>query len=84
MNFQEYLKIYNAQSKINKLAKRYKNKKIAVYGAGQFSISDRVLILCLNTRSLKTGCGLKIHSYSGWDFANCKINSPFLSNVAVA
>ena len=37
MNFQEYLKIYNAQSKINKLAKRYKNKKIAVYGAGQFS-----------------------------------------------
>ena len=36
MNFQEYLKIYNAQSKINKLAKRYKNKKIAVYGAGQF------------------------------------------------
>lgn len=37
MNFQEYLKIYNTQSKINKLAKRYKNKKIAVYGAGQFS-----------------------------------------------
>ena len=37
MNFQEYLKIYNAQSKINKLATRYKNKKIAVYGAGQFS-----------------------------------------------
>ena len=27
MNFQEYLKIYNAQSKINKLAKRYKNKR---------------------------------------------------------
>lgn len=37
MNFQEYLKIYNAQAKINKLAKRYKNKKIAIYGAGQFA-----------------------------------------------
>ena len=37
MNFQEYLKIYDAQSKINKLAKRYKNKKVAVYGAGQFA-----------------------------------------------
>ena len=37
MNFEEYLKTYNAQEKINKLAKRYKNKKIAIYGAGQFS-----------------------------------------------
>lgn len=37
MNFKEYLQIYNAQEKINKLAKRYKNKKIAIYGAGQFA-----------------------------------------------
>ena len=37
MDFKEYLIIYNAQEKINKLAKRYKNKKIAIYGAGQFA-----------------------------------------------
>ena len=37
MEFVEYLKIYNAQEKINKLAKRYKNKKVALYGAGQFA-----------------------------------------------
>lgn len=37
MNFKEYLSRYNAQEKINKLAKRYKNKKIAIYGAGQFA-----------------------------------------------
>lgn len=37
MDFKEYLKTYNAQEKINKLAKRYKNKKIAIYGAGQFA-----------------------------------------------
>ena len=37
MDFKEYLRIYNAQEKINKLAKRYRNKKIAIYGAGQFA-----------------------------------------------
>lgn len=37
MDFIEYLKIYNAQFKINKLAKKYKNKKVAIYGAGQFA-----------------------------------------------
>lgn len=37
MDFQEYLRKCDAQSKINKLAKRYKNKKIAVYGAGKFA-----------------------------------------------
>lgn len=37
MDFKEYLKKYNAQDKINKLARRYKNKRIAIYGAGQFA-----------------------------------------------
>ena len=37
MDFEEYLKTYNAQKKIDKLAKRYKNKRIAIYGAGQFA-----------------------------------------------
>lgn len=37
MNYKEYLSLYNTQDKINKLAKRYKNKKIAIYGAGEFA-----------------------------------------------
>lgn len=37
MDFKEYLITYKAQDKINKLAKRYKNKRIAIYGAGQFA-----------------------------------------------
>ena len=37
MDFREYLEKYDAQAKINTLAKRYKNKKIAIYGAGQFA-----------------------------------------------
>ena len=37
MNISEYLEKYDAQKKIDKLAKKYKNKKIILYGAGQFS-----------------------------------------------
>ena len=37
MNFAEYLETYDAQKKIDKLSKRYKNKKVAIYGAGQFA-----------------------------------------------
>lgn len=37
MEFKEYLKVYNTQEKIDKLAKKYKNKRIVLYGAGQFS-----------------------------------------------
>ncbi len=36
MNFCEYLKTYNAQKKIDKLAHKYKNRQIVMYGAGQF------------------------------------------------
>ena len=35
-NFKEYLEEYKTQEKIDKLAKKYKNKKIALYGAGSF------------------------------------------------
>ncbi len=37
MDFLEYLKKYDAQKKINKLAKKYKNKRVIIYGAGQFA-----------------------------------------------
>ncbi len=37
MDFSEYLETYKAQDKIDKLAKKYKKRKIVVYGAGQFS-----------------------------------------------
>ena len=37
MDFLNYLKKYNAQEKINKLAKKYKNKRVVIYGAGQFA-----------------------------------------------
>lgn len=37
MDFVEYLRKYDAQKKIDKLARLYKNKRIAIYGAGQFS-----------------------------------------------
>lgn len=35
--FKDFLKEINPQSQINKIAKKYKNKKIIVYGAGQYS-----------------------------------------------
>ena len=35
--FKKYLISINAQKKIDKLAKIYKNKKIVIYGAGSFS-----------------------------------------------
>lgn len=37
MEFTEYLEKFNAQDKINKLAKKYKNKRVVLYGAGQFA-----------------------------------------------
>jgi len=37
MEFLEYLQKYNAQEKIDKLSKKYKDKKVVFYGAGQFS-----------------------------------------------
>ncbi len=37
MDFKEYFEEFDAQAKIDKLAKRYKNRKIALYGAGQFA-----------------------------------------------
>ena len=37
MDFKEYCEEFDAQAKIDKLAKRYKNRKIALYGAGQFA-----------------------------------------------
>ena len=37
LNFLEYFKKNNAQEKIDKLIKKYKNKKVVIYGAGQFS-----------------------------------------------
>lgn len=37
MDFKEYFEKYNAQAKIAKVAKRYKNRKIALYGAGQYA-----------------------------------------------
>lgn len=39
MDFKDYLQKYHAQEKINKLAKLYKNKKIALYGAGEFCLT---------------------------------------------
>lgn len=39
MDFKDYLKELDAQVKINRLAKMYKNKKIAIYGAGQYSMA---------------------------------------------
>ena len=37
MDFLEYLQKYDAQKKIDKLAKKYKNKRVIIYGAGQFA-----------------------------------------------
>lgn len=36
MDFKEYFAELKAQKQIDKLAKKYKKKKIAIYGAGQF------------------------------------------------
>ncbi len=37
MDFLNYLQKYNAQEKINKLVKKYRNKRVVIYGAGQFA-----------------------------------------------
>lgn len=37
MDFLNYLKKYDAQKKFDKLAKKYKNKRVVIYGAGQFA-----------------------------------------------
>ena len=37
MEFLEYLEKYDAQEKIDKLVKKYKGKRVVLYGAGQFS-----------------------------------------------
>ncbi|CCZ51251.1 TPA: hypothetical protein CPT90_09235 [Candidatus Gastranaerophilales bacterium HUM_3] len=36
MNILDYLKAVHAQRQINKLARKYKNKKIVIYGAGEY------------------------------------------------
>lgn len=36
MDFNEFFKKENAQKQIDRLAKKYKGKKIAIYGAGQY------------------------------------------------
>ena len=37
MDFKEYFKKYNAQKKIDKLAKKYKNRHIVIYAGDEFS-----------------------------------------------
>jgi len=37
MDFKEFFQKYDAQAKIDKLARRYKNRKIVLYGAGQYA-----------------------------------------------
>ena len=36
MSILDYFKEVNAQKQINKLAKKYKNKKVVIYGAGEY------------------------------------------------
>ena len=36
MNILSYFKAVNAQRQINKLARKYKNKKVVIYGAGEY------------------------------------------------
>lgn len=36
MNLENFLKFNNAQNQIDKLAKKYKNKRIVIYGAGEY------------------------------------------------
>lgn len=37
MDFKDFFKKENAQKQIDKLAKKYKGKKVAIYGAGQYA-----------------------------------------------
>ena len=43
MNILGYLKAVHAQRQINKLARKYKNKKIVIYGAGAVSYTHLTL-----------------------------------------
>lgn len=75
MNFEDFLKKYNAQKKINKLVKKYKNKKIAVYGAGQFAraIFERYNISGLNIVAV---ADIKFENNNQSEFFNYKCISP--------
>ena len=75
MNFEDFLKKYNAQKKINKLVKKYKNKKIAVYGAGQFArtIFEKYNISGLNIVAI---ADIKFENNNQSEFFNYKCIPP--------
>ena len=75
MDFREYLKTYNAQDKINKLAKKYKKRKIVIYGAGQFSnaIFQNYDLSGLNIVAI---CDKKYESKNCENYYNYKCISP--------
>lgn len=75
MDFKEYFETYNAQEKINKLAKIYKNRKIVLYGAGQYA---QILFQYydLSKLNIVAVCDKKFDDESKRDFHNLKCISP--------
>lgn len=68
INFDEYLKKKSVQQKIDKLAKKYKSKKVALYGAGTMCAS------LLENYNLKD---LDIVGIGDYAYENNKVNEYF-------
>ena len=75
MDFKEHLKKYNAQEKIDKLVKKYKNRKVVLYGAGQFAeaLFENYDLSKLNIVAI---CDKKFEDESKKSFYNLKCISP--------
>lgn len=75
MDFVKYLKEVNAQKQINKLAKKYKNKKFVLYGAGLYA---RILLENYDTSKLNivAVCDKKYNDNSEEKFFGHKTISP--------
>ena len=69
MDFKEYFDTYSAQKKINKLAKMYKNRKIVLYGAGQYA-DTLFKYFDLSKLNIVAICDKKFEDESKRDFYN--------------
>jgi len=81
MNFKKLLKEYNVQENINELADKYKNKRIVLYGAGQYATTllENYDLSKLNIIAI---ADKKFEQESCENFYNLKCIAPFeLANI---
>lgn len=75
-DFKEYLKKKNAQKRIDKLAKQYKDKKVVLYGAGFFA-SDLLRNYDFSKLNVIAVADMKFQDNDEDDFYGYKKISPY-------